>query len=143
MQLHQLKPQYKNKGKKRVGRGGKRGTYSGKGAKGQKSRAGHRIRPALRDTLIRIPKLRGFKNKPLQPQAVAINIEKLKKLAEKGIVKINITVLIENGLIKKSDKRVKILGKGEINKPLQIEELDISQPAQKKIEAAGGKIVQK
>jgi len=48
MQLHQLKPTVKQKRAKRVGRGGKRGTYSGRGQKGQKSRAGARIRPGFR-----------------------------------------------------------------------------------------------
>ncbi|KKU11931.1 MAG: hypothetical protein UX16_C0001G0027 [Parcubacteria group bacterium GW2011_GWB1_45_7] len=62
MQLHELKPTTVNKGKKRIGRGGKRGTYSGKGMKGQKSRAGRRIRPAIRDLMQRTPKLRGAKN---------------------------------------------------------------------------------
>ncbi len=64
MQLHELKPNYSNKKGKRVGRGGKRGTTSGHGTKGQKSRAGHRIRPAERDLIQRLPKLRGFRNKP-------------------------------------------------------------------------------
>jgi len=45
MQLHQLKPKNKLKKAKRIGRGGKRGTYSGKGIKGQRSRAGAKIRP--------------------------------------------------------------------------------------------------
>lgn len=54
----------KTKDKKRVGRGGKRGTYSGKGQKGQKSRAGRNMRPGLRDLIIRIPKKKGYKNKP-------------------------------------------------------------------------------
>lgn len=43
MQLHQLKIKKKNKSKKRVGRGGKRGTYCGKGIKGQKCRAGRKL----------------------------------------------------------------------------------------------------
>ena len=61
MQLHELQPFHRLKRKaQRVGRGGKRGTTSGKGTKGQKARAGHRIRPAERDLIIRIPKLRGF-----------------------------------------------------------------------------------
>ena len=61
MQLHELQPFHRLKRKApRVGRGGKRGTTSGKGTKGQKARAGHRIRPAERDLIIRIPKLRGF-----------------------------------------------------------------------------------
>ncbi|MGC8776107.1 MAG: uL15 family ribosomal protein, partial [Minisyncoccia bacterium] len=80
MQLHELKVK-KSKNKKRVGRGGKRGTYSGRGQKGQKSRAGRRIRPAERDLIIRIPKLRGFGNKPKpKPKIVKINdlISKIK-----------------------------------------------------------------
>jgi len=63
MQLHELQPLHKNGCKKRIGRGGKRGTTSGRGTKGQKSRAGHCIRPAERDFIQRLPKLRGFKNK--------------------------------------------------------------------------------
>jgi large subunit ribosomal protein L15 len=61
--LHTIKPTTKNKSKKRIGRGGKRGTYSGKGMKGQKSRAGRKIRPAIRDLIQRTPKLRGARNK--------------------------------------------------------------------------------
>ena len=40
MQLHQINPTFKKKSRKRVGRGGKKGTYSGRGMKGQKSRSG-------------------------------------------------------------------------------------------------------
>jgi len=64
MQLHELQPTYPNKGRRRIGRGFTRGHKSGKGQKGQKSRAGHSIRPAERDLIQRMPKLRGFKNKP-------------------------------------------------------------------------------
>lgn len=65
MQLHQISPAHKanNQDKKRIGRGGKRGTYSGHGMKGQKARAGHRIRPAERDLIQHLPKLRGSGNK--------------------------------------------------------------------------------
>ena len=59
MQLHTLKRKTKNKTKKIVGRGGKRGTYSGRGLKGQKARAGRKIRPEFRDLLKKIPKQRG------------------------------------------------------------------------------------
>jgi len=62
MQLHEVKPTTINKSKKRIGRGGKRGTYSGRGIKGQKSRAGRKIRPAVRDLMQRTPKLRGAKD---------------------------------------------------------------------------------
>ena len=73
MQLYELKPNHKNKKHKRVGRGGKRGTTSGKGTKGQKSRAGHRIRPAERDLIQRLPKLKGFNNKPKGKKHKIIN----------------------------------------------------------------------
>ncbi|MBI2013770.1 MAG: uL15 family ribosomal protein [Candidatus Colwellbacteria bacterium] len=63
MLLHEIKPKYPNKKKKRIARGGKRGTTSGRGQKGQKSRSGRRIRPASRDYTQRLPKLRGFGNK--------------------------------------------------------------------------------
>ena len=59
MQIHQLKIIHKMKRKKRVGRGGKKGTYSGKGIKGQKSRAGKRFKPMIRDVIKRYPKLKG------------------------------------------------------------------------------------
>ena len=61
MQTHQLKRNISNKKKRVVGRGGKRGKTSGRGTKGQKARAGHRIRPALRDIIKKIPKLRGYR----------------------------------------------------------------------------------
>jgi len=139
MQLHELKSQFKKKNKKRVGRGGKRGTYSGKGQKGQKSRAGHRIKPAEREMIQRLPKLKGLKNKSLQKKPVIIKIEDLNKKIEGGLI--NREVLIKAGLMGKSDKKIKILGNGEIKKIFQIEGLKISENAKKKIEAAGGKIV--
>ncbi len=43
MQIHQLKLKSKKKNKKRIGRGGKRGTYCGRGTKGQKARSGHKL----------------------------------------------------------------------------------------------------
>jgi len=66
MQLHQIQSIHKSKTKKRVGRGGKRGTYCGRGIKGQKSRAGVKIRPAARDLIKKIPKMRGYKFKRIK-----------------------------------------------------------------------------
>ncbi len=63
MQLHELQPLYPNKSRRRLGRGYTRGHKSGKGQKGQRSRAGRSIRPAERDLIQRMPKLRGWKNK--------------------------------------------------------------------------------
>ncbi len=65
MQLHELQPKHQLTKKRRIGRGHSRGNYSGRGIKGQKARAGSRIRPALRDLIKTIPKKRGigFKNR--------------------------------------------------------------------------------
>lgn len=138
MQLHQLKPKTKSKDKKRVGRGGKRGTYSGKGQKGQKSRSGHRIRPAERDLIQRLPKLRGHNFKSLETKPVVFNIGDLEKKIEGNII--SMQILLEADLIRKSDKEIKILGNGEIKKSFEIRGLKVSESAKKKIEAAGGKI---
>ncbi len=76
MQLHELKPNHPRTAEKRVGRGGKRGTFSGKGTKGQHARAGHKIRPAERDFIQRLPKMRGVGN-------VAANVKKEKSLVKR------------------------------------------------------------
>src|SRR6267154_1353690 len=59
MQLHDLKPIHKNKKRMTVGRGGKRGKTAGRGGKGQTARAGHKVRPDIRDMIKRLPKMRG------------------------------------------------------------------------------------
>ena len=59
MQLHQIQPLNKRKSKRRVGRGGKRGTYCGRGMKGQRARTGAKVRPEIRDLIKKIPKIRG------------------------------------------------------------------------------------
>ena len=86
------------KPKKRVGRGGNRGTTSGRGTKGQKSRAGRKIRPAIRDLIKRIPKKRGVKFKKPRTETIAVDFymindrftagEKIspKMLDKKGII---------------------------------------------------------
>ncbi|MDO8466699.1 MAG: uL15 family ribosomal protein [bacterium] len=131
MQLHDLKPNHPLKAKKpRVGRGGKRGTMSGKGQKGQKSRAGHRIRPAERDFIQRLHKLRGIKNKPHEEGAAVLNVGVLAKMAKDGVISEKVL-----------GKKVKILGEGEIKVALTIMGLEISKSAQAKIEKAGGKVV--
>ena len=80
MQIHQLKIRPK-KSRRRVGRGGKKGTYSGRGMKGQKSRSGASVNPIFeggRSTLIEhLPKMRGFKS--IYPKNQVVNLEKLEK----------------------------------------------------------------
>ena len=139
MQSHELQPRYKAKGKKRIGRGGKRGTYSGRGQKGQRSRSGHRIRPAERDLLQRIPKLRGIKNKPKSSKTVVLNMSDVERFAEGGIL--NKKILWEKGIIGRKEKLIKLLSIGEIKKSVTVEGITASKKAQQKIEKAGGKIV--
>ena len=141
MQLHQIKIKI-SKPKKRIGRGGKRGTYSGRGNKGQKSRAGRKMRPEWRDLLKKIPKLRGYKFKPVNAKMVVLNLARLNELFKEHET-INIESLLKKGLIAKMNKKipaVKILGDGEVNKKLIIEGLKISASAKEKIEKAGGTI---
>jgi large subunit ribosomal protein L15 len=143
MQLHELKIK-KPKTKKRIGRGGKRGTYSGRGQKGQKSRAGRRIRPAERDIIIRLPKLRGFRNKPKNPKPKIIKIENLIKKIKAFNFKdeINLEALKNLSLIPKNYKgEVKIIGLFEENLPLTIKGLKISNKLKEKIINSGGKII--
>ena len=139
MQLHELQTTHKQKSKKRVGRGGKRGTYSGKGMKGQKSRAGRKMKPMEMDLIKRLPKLRGFKNKPLREKPFIINIVDLEKIVKNNII--NNKVLLGAGIIKKLSKKVKILGRGEIKKTFEIKGIPASKSVKSKIEAAGGKII--
>jgi len=142
MQLHQLKPIHKKKKKKRIGRGGKRGTYSGRGQKGQKSRAGAKFQPAIRRFIKKYPKLRGYKFNPQSPKPAIVNVGVLdKEFKEKE--KVNPQNLLNKGLIRRIKGRVpqvKILAKGEIKKSLVIENCQASKQAKEKIEKAGGKL---
>ena len=138
MQLNSLKRQHPNKAKRpRVGRGGKRGTTAGKGTKGQKSRSGHRIRPAIRDLIQRLPKLRGYANKPVTNSSAVLNVGDLAKLT--GVV--NRAAVVKAGLVRASVGAIKILGNGEITQAITIDGLKISASAKAKIEKAGGKVI--
>lgn len=136
--LHEIKPLHPGKTKKRIGRGGKRGDNSGTGHKGQKSRAGHKMNPALHEMLIRIPKLRGFKNKPLFPKAMGVNVGSID--AKMTDMVITLESLVAAGLVRKSQKDVKILGNGEVTKKFTVKGLAISKTAKEKIEAKGGTV---
>lgn len=137
MQLHTIQPQRTARARKRIGRGGKRGTTSGRGQKGQKSRAGHRMRPAERDIILRLPKRRGFKNRPHGQKPFPINLGLFKKF--EGVV--DKAALHKSGLWNSRSKREpKILGTGEILKPITIKGIKVSQSAKIKIEKAGGKV---
>ena len=129
MLLNELKPKNPLRKKAaRVGRGGKRGTYSGRGVKGQKARSGHRIRPAGRDYIQRLPKKRGSKNKPLVSPIAVVNVGDLEKKVSGNVID------------KTTLPNTKILGDGEIKKAFNVKGVAVSASAKKKIEKAGGKI---
>lgn len=126
--------------KPRVGRGGKRGTTAGKGTKGQKARAGRRIRPAERDYIQRLPKLRGFNNKSRRAKPIALNLKSLEKAVDGTIVNLE-TIRAKGVMHVARGREVKILGSGTITKPFVIQNLKVSASARKAIEAAGGTVV--
>ena len=134
MQLHNLPIQ--NKQEKRVARGGKRGTTAGRGTKGQKSRSGHRIRPAQRDLLIRIPKLRGYRNKPKSESNLVLNLSDLSKIKADVINRDALKAYFG----KDFRNEIKILDTGEIKKAVKIEGVKVSKGAKAKIEKAGGSV---
>jgi large subunit ribosomal protein L15 len=142
MQVHQLK--FKLKDKKRIGRGGKRGSYSGRGIKGQKVRAGHKIRPALRDIILKWPKLRGAGNLKIRKNIFEVNLEKIEEKFSQG-EKVDFQSLKEKKILKipKSIKnfKIKILGRGFLSKPLVFDKfLIFSEKALEKINQSGSKI---
>jgi large subunit ribosomal protein L15 len=142
MQINQL--DFKLKKRKRVGRGGKRGNYSGRGMKGQKSRAGHRIRPALRDFILKIPKKRGIGNIKLEKNVFEVNLDRIDKVFQKGEV-VNTESLKTKKIlsIPKSIKRfkIKILARGNLGKSLIFDKNFIfSQKTLEKIKSSNSKI---
>lgn len=146
MQLHELKPIHKAKKPKRIGRGGKRGTYSGKGIKGQKSRAGKNYQPIIRELIKRYPKLRGYRQKSnfnFQKSKIAVlNLDILEEKFNAG-EKINPEILLEKKIIRRIKGRtpkVKILSRGIIGKKLLIEGCLISEKAKREIEKSGGSV---
>ncbi|MDD5589827.1 MAG: 50S ribosomal protein L15 [Candidatus Portnoybacteria bacterium] len=140
MQLHQLIKNKNNKKRKRVGRGGRRGTYSGRGLKGQKSRAGAKIRPAWRDYIKQMPKKRGYRFKPVSDMTATVNLNLINKAFKEGEI-VSAKSLLSKGIIGKINKgNVKILGDGEISKKLTFKDLKTSAGARQKIEKSGGLI---
>jgi len=147
MQIHQLKPSHKKKKKKRIGRGGKRGTFCGRGSKGQKARSGRKLAPLIREMIKRYPKLRGYRYGSLKEKKggeVEVKLSLLEKEFKNG-EKITPKILLSKGIIHKikgkTPQKIKIIGGGKgISKKLFIEKCEVSQGAREKIEKAGGKI---
>lgn len=145
MELHSLKPAAgATKKRKRIarGQGSGHGGTSTKGHKGDKSRAGHKRKRNFEGgqmpLQMRVAKV-GFKN-PNRVAYVGINLERLQYIAEKfNLAAIDLTTLIENEIVKKSDK-VKILGAGELKAKLSVTAHGFSATAKEAIEQLGGSV---
>ncbi len=131
MQINNLKRKTPNRKRMIVARGGKRGKTAGRGTKGQKARAGHKIRPEIRDVIKRIPKMRGRgknSNLSIQEKPLVITLDQLNKAFQNGDI-ITRERLVEKGVITKRNGRVplvKILNSGELTKKLTIKDIPVS-----------------
>lgn len=147
LKLSELKP-YKNSTKRRkvVGRGvgSGHGTYSGRGAKGQKARSGSSIPVGFEGGRMplqrQIPKRRGFTSRNVKPSVVNLNDLNDKYKAGETV---NPKTLFNLGLIKSQSLVVKVLADGELKKALNFENVKLSVQALEKMQKAGGKIVTK
>lgn len=147
MELKDLVPaEGSTKKRKRVGRGNGSGygKTAGRGMNGQKSRAGGGKRNGFEGgqtpLAMRLPKLPGFRN-PNRVEYAPVNVSRLDLKFEAGAV-VDHQALVDAGIIKNVDVLVKVLGDGEITKPLTVKVDKVSASAAEKIEAAGGKVEQ-
>ena len=145
MLAHQLKPPTGAKhARKRVGRGNAsgHGTYSGRGLKGQKSRAGRKPKLGFEGgqtrLIKRLPERRGFTNR-FRVEYSPVNLRDLRQFAPGS--EVTPELLKEKRVLRSLRKPVKVLGLGEITKPLTVKAHKFSSSAREKIVAAGGSAV--
>ena len=150
--LSNLSPAQPRKDRKRVGRGqgSGKGRYSGRGIKGQKSRAGsHMMRAGFEGgqmpIYMRVPKQRGATSKdampigPFRTYQQPVNVRDLERFA--AGTEVTPDLLKQHGLIRTVKEDVKILGDGELTKQLTVSAHNLSKSAREKIEQAGGTVV--
>lgn len=132
----------------RVGRGSRRGKTSGRGTKGQKARAGHSIRPQLRDIIKKIPKRRGYgKNRGRTVNSsrlvsITISLGRVNTAFAAGDA-VNPKTLVEKKLVTaRGGKAAKVVitGVGSLEKKLAVSGVRVTKSARSAIEAAGGTI---
>jgi large subunit ribosomal protein L15 len=140
VKLHEISgPTGSRRARHRVGRGiaGKGGKTAGRGSKGQLARgkvpAG--FEGGQLPLMQRIPKLRGFKN-PFRVEYTPVNLDVLDAL---GTDEVNPEVLVAAGALRKGDM-VKVLGRGELHRPLRVSAHAFSASAEAAITAAGGSV---
>ena len=156
MNLSNLQSKTVRKSSKRVGRGGKRGTTSGHGTKGQKSRAGATIRPGFRGGDNRLwqlfPKQRGASKKPgnsfphkkhryfqlRHNKPTVFNLGFFNQFTENELI--NPESLHKKGFSMDQKGNIKVLGDGVLKKKLNFEGLTFSKSARDKVSKAGGTI---
>ncbi|TAK94976.1 50S ribosomal protein L15 [Patescibacteria group bacterium] len=146
MQFNELKVTGKTS-RKRIGRGGKRGTFCGKGCKGQKARSGGNVDPLFeggRSSLVeRLKKLRGFKSP--HPKKSVVSLEALESHFKAGET-VSMQLLVDRKLIaaRVSNAGAKILGTGKLSKALTLDkDILVSKSAKEAIEKAGGSVASK
>ena len=152
LNLHSLKPAQPRKARKRIGRGMGSGTGrdSGRGIKGQKSRAGSHKLPAgfeggQMPIDMRLGKLRGNTSAdampigPFRTYSQPVNLRHLEERFEAGD-EVTPETLKAKRLIRKVSVDVKVLGVGELSKALAVSAHGFSKTAREKIEAAGGSV---
>jgi large subunit ribosomal protein L15 len=152
LNLHTLKPAQERKDRKRVGRGlgSGKGRYSGRGIKGQKSRAGSKKMPAgfeggQTPIDMRLPKLRGNTSAdampigPFRTYSHPVNLRDLDRVFADGDT-VDLDAMVEKGLLKNTKIDVKVLGTGDLSKKLAVTAHSFSASAREKITAAGGSV---
>jgi large subunit ribosomal protein L15 len=150
LNLHSLAGAQERKDRKRVGRGqgSGKGRYSGRGIKGQKSRAGSKKMKAgfeggQMPLDMRTPKLRGNTSAdampigPFRTYSQPVNLRDLDRVFESGDT-VDLDALVAKGLLKNQKTDVKILGTGELSKKLTVTAHGFSKSARAAIESAGG-----
>jgi len=151
LNLSSLKPAQSRKDRKRIGRGlgSGKGRYSGRGIKGQKSRAGsHKMRVGFEGgqmpIYMRLGKQRGATSKdampigPFRTSTAPVNVGSLDRFADGA--EVTPESLVEQGLLKNTKTDVKLLGNGDLKKTLTVRVHAISATAREKVEAAGGTV---
>ncbi len=140
--LHNLPaPEGMHREPKRKGRGtgSGLGKTAGRGQKGQRSRAGGRVRPGFEGGQMpltrRVPK-RGFTN-PFRIPSQVVNLKDLERLPGEDVTP---AVLADSGLVGKATAPVKILGTGEVARAFVVKGCAASKTARAKIEKAGGRV---
>ena len=144
MKLNELTPNAgSHKSKKRVGRGNGsgHGTYSGRGCKGEKARAGYKIRPGFEGGQLpiikRLPRQRGFTN-IFRTTFSVVNTDSLNAFEKDS--EVTPEMLLVAGLVKSGKLPIKVLATGDVDRPLQVKAHKFSAAAKAKIEAAGGSV---